>query len=162
MNTEAENEVMISHVTAVHQMLLNGKPLKPGLSIVAGDRRRPDNPLEVAKVAKASGDDIVHLGFDRIEGEFRFVELTLYVVRDHATYIVPYCQFYTTSRNGRAVVIPPTSYKGSFRLAVNEIVHLRRIPIDRETGIARANAYLQALLRNPDRPQPSWPVTVIG
>lgn len=145
MNIEAENKIMSIYLQAVREMLLKGKALKPGLLFAAGDRRTPDNPLQVAMAAKASGDDIVHLGFERNDGEYRFVELTLYMPRDEGTYIVSNCQLYMDSRNSRAVILPPIGRKGSFRTMASEIVRLNRVPADRDKGVARANERLQAL-----------------
>ncbi|GAA3797133.1 hypothetical protein GCM10022600_18570 [Qipengyuania pelagi] len=148
MNVEAENQIMARYLGAIHQMLLRGKALKPGLSLIAGDRRTPDNPLQVAMAAKDSDEDIVHLGFERINGEYRFVELTLYAPRDGATHIISGCRLYIGAGNGRALVLPPIGQKGSFRAKANEIVHLRRVPSDRDQGIQRADERLQALLRS--------------
>ncbi len=146
MNFDAENHVMARYLGAIHQMLLRGKALKPGLSLVAGNRRTPDNPLHVAMAAKDSDEDIIHLGFERIDGEYRFVELTLYAPRDGATHIISGCRLYVSEGNGRALVLPPIGRKGSFRAKANEIVHLRRVPSDRDQGIQRAGERLQALL----------------
>ena len=148
MNLEAENQIMGRYLDAIHQMLLKGRALKPGLSLVAGDRRTPDNPLQVAMSAKDSDEDIVHLGFERIDGEYRFVELTLYAPRDGATNIISGCRLYMGERNGRALVLPPIGKKGSFQARPKEIVHLRRMPSDRDEGIQRADERLQALLRS--------------
>ena len=150
MNVEAENQIMARYLGAIHQMLLRGKALKPGLSLIAGDRRTPDNPLQVAMAAKDSDEDIVHLGFERIDGEYRFVELTLYAPRDGATHIFSGCRLYIGERNGRALILPPIGKKGSFRVKDNEIVHLRRMPSDRDQGIKRADERLQTLLRSVD------------
>ena len=150
MNLEAENQIMGRYLDAIHQMLLKGRALKPGLSLVAGDRRTPDNPLQVAMSAKDSDEDIVHLGFERIDGEYRFVELTLYAPRDGATHIFSGCRLYTGEGNGRGLTLPPIGKKGSFRLKDNEIVHSRRMPSDRDQGIKRADERLQALLRSAD------------
>ena len=132
-------------------MLLKGKALKPGLSLVAGDRRTPDNPLQVAMAAKDSDEDIVYLGFERIDDEYRFVELTVYAPRDGATHIISGCRLYVSGGNGRALVLPPIGRKGSFRAKANEIVHLRRVPSDRDQGIQRAEERLQALLNSASR-----------
>ena len=146
MSIDAENQVMGRYLEAVHQMLLNGKALKPGLSLVAGDRRSPENPLQVAMVAKESDDDVIHLGFEKIDDEYRFVEITLYVPRDGATHIISGCRLYVGEGNGRALILPQVGKKGSFRAKTNEIVHLRQLPSDRAEGIQRADERLQALL----------------
>ena len=151
MNFEAENQIMARYLAAIHQMLLKGKALKPGLSLVAGDRRTPDNPLQVAMAAKDSDEDIVYLGFERIDDEYRFVELTVYAPRDGATHIISGCRLYVSEGNGRALVLPPIGRKGSFRAKANEIVHLRRVPSDRDQGIQRAEERLQALLNSASR-----------
>ncbi len=151
MNFEDENQIMARYLGAIHQMLLRGKALKPGLSLIAGDRRTPDNPLQMAMAAKDNDEDIVHLGFDRIDGEYRFVELTLYAPRDGATHIISGCRLYVSEGNGRALVLPSVGREGSFRAKANEIVHLRRVPSDRHQGIQRAEERLQALLSSAAR-----------
>lgn len=148
MTIEAENQIMRRHLDAVHQMLLNGKELRSGLSLIAGDRRSPDNFLQVAIAAKDSDEDVIHLGFERIFGEYRFVEMTLYLPRNGATHVISGCRLYVGAANGRALILPPIGKKGSFRAKVNEIVHLRQMPSDRHGGMQRASQRLEELLRS--------------
>ncbi|MFI8667799.1 hypothetical protein ACIGGE_15330 [Qipengyuania sp. NPDC077410] len=146
MTIEAENQIMRRHLDAVHQILLNGKALRSGLSLIAGDRRSPDNFMQVAMAAKDSDEDVIHLGFERIVGEYRLVEMTLYLPRNGATHIISGCQLYVGAENGCALILPPIGKKGSFRAKVNEIVHLRQMPSDMDQGIQRADQRLKKLL----------------
>ena len=114
MNIEAEHQIMGRYLDTVHKMLLNGKSLMPGLSLIAGDRRGPDNPMQVAMVAKESGEDVIHLGFERIDGDYRFVEITIYMPRDGVTHIISGCRLYVGGGNSRAVILPQIGKKGSF------------------------------------------------
>lgn len=145
-NIEAENNIILAYLNAAEAMLLNGKKIGPGLSFAGGDRRTTEDPLQVAKAVKESGEDTVHFGFERIDGDYKFVELTLYMPRDEGTFIVSGCRLHAGRQKGRVVILPPAGKKGSYSVAPREILHLRSVPMDIEVGVERANTRLDALV----------------
>ncbi|WP_145916845.1 hypothetical protein [Erythrobacter sp. QSSC1-22B] len=147
MNIEAQNNIILAYLSADEEMLLNGKKIGSGLSFAGGDRRTAEDPLQVAKFAKSNEEDTVHLGFERIDDDYKFVELTLYMPRDEGTYIVSGCRLHAGRQKGRVVILPPAGKKGSYRVAPREILHVRSVPADIEAGVERANTRLNALVR---------------
>lgn len=144
--SENEIETVKRHVRAVTRLTLGNKMMKPGLAILAGGPVDGPRKLELARLARESDRDLVHLSFDHTAEGFRMVSIQICVPRDFAVYSHPDCRLSLLGR--RAIIMPPERIRGHFVLAPGEIIHKPGKPVGWEQGIERAEQRLSELVES--------------
>lgn len=148
MSNYSENEVetIKRHVRAVTRLTLGDKAMKPGLAILAGDPVDSHKKLELARLARESDCDLVHLSFDHTTEGFRMVSIQICVPRDFAVYSHSNCRLSLLGE--RAIIMPPERIRGHFLVTPGEIIHKPVKPYGWEQGIYRAEQRLRELVES--------------
>ena len=123
MITETESKIATAHVVAIQKMLLKDIIPERGLAFSAGYKSEATDIFEISEIANSSQHDIVHLGFEWIDSEFRLTEISLYIRQGRGVLHVPNCRLYSASKADPAILVPPLGTSGNFTLAANQIIH---------------------------------------
>lgn len=140
----SEVEISRRYVRAVARMLLGHKPLKPGVALLAGGPVDIAKRLELGLLARDSDCDLIHLTFDRVDGDYRMTDLHICAPRGIAVHSHPHCRLSLIGR--RAVIVPPDHVRAHFVLTPRELIHKPARPDGWQEGIARAGQRLRQLV----------------
>jgi len=139
-----EVEIATRYVQAVTRMLLHRKVLKPGVALLAGGPIDMAKKLELARVARDSDCDLIHLTLDHVDTGYAMTGIHVCAPRQGAVYTYPDCRLSLIGK--RAIIVPPTGGRGHFVLTPRELIHRDRKPHGWEEGIARAEQRLGELV----------------
>ena len=149
MISDIENKAMAAYANAVRTMLVKADRLEPGLAFCAGYRRTVDDTVNVAEVVQTTRHDVLRLGFEWDDGEFRMIELALFLWQDRGALTVPNCHLYLPAGSDRAWLVTSEMSPRMFGLETNGVVRVDAVPEDIEAGKGRAASRLQSLLPGP-------------
>ncbi|USA61715.1 hypothetical protein NCF85_01655 [Qipengyuania citrea] len=144
--TETESKVATAHVVAIQRMLLKGIIPGQGLAFSAGYKSDASDIFEIGGTAHSSQHDIVHLGFEWIDSEFRLTEISLYIRQGRGILHIPNCRLYSASKADPAILVPPSGTSGTFTLAADQIIQRSEVPEHIHDGVNLANRWLDSLV----------------
>lgn len=143
-------------VVAVTRLLLGQRKLKRGVSVVGGPALNIVGRANLARIAVTSDTDLVHLGFGHdADGRYGLTSITLMCPRDGVCHGKTDCTLWVSKAGSRAIILPQSGHRGSFRMTPREIVQLPDRPQDEADGAARGRTALAKLLNT----QPASPET---
>lgn len=118
----AQTSTVEAHVRTLIRLLLGDKPMKPGLSFVAGQQLALAGRVEIAEMATASQIDVVYLAF-RIDdaGVPVLADIAVFLPRDRVCCSWTGCVPTLAPGKERAALVSP-NYQGYFSILPGEIV----------------------------------------
>jgi hypothetical protein len=129
---------------AVARLLLGNRRLKEGIVLTGGNRLDLDGKVRLARQARASGTDVLHLEYGTDDdGRYGLTGMIVFMVRGDICHIQTQCRLFLAKGGTRGVVLPQPGARGHYRLAPGEILHIDGKPAgDVTDGMARADAWL--------------------
>jgi len=147
--TTGDTAIIRQHLQALVRMLLPGRKMKPSVVLLAGDALGHDTAVELCSMAAESKIDLVHLAFARVGSEYRMVDISIAIPRDHACYFFGGCQLTIPAGARRAMLVPRDARQGHFVVTPGEVMHFRtKSRAALEEGVQRAKDRLSQLLRH--------------
>jgi hypothetical protein len=145
--TDQNHEILKAHLVAVTKLLLNKAQMKAGVSITAGGPLDELQKLDLCRIAKQSGNDVIHLELATNDAlRFGLVGICVVVPRDQICYMFSDCRLYLGQRKSKAVILPRPEARGHFRMGPGELIHVDGKPDDAEEGARRAHERLRSLI----------------
>ncbi len=140
----SEVDICKRHVRAVTRMMLGRKVLQPGVALLAGGTVDLAKRLELARLARDSYCDLIHLTFNHVDGGYQMTGIDICAPRNIAVYTYPDCRL--SMIGNRAVIMPPVGGRGHFVLTPRELIHKPAKPDMWEAGIEHAEHRLRQLV----------------
>lgn len=147
MITETESKVATAHVVAIQRMLLKGIIPRQGLAFSAGYKSDASDIFKIGGIAHSSQHDIVHLGFEWIDSEFRLTEISLYIRQGRGVLHIPNCRLYSASKTDCAILVPPLGTSGIFTVAADQIIQRSEVLEHVDEGERLAGRFLGSLVK---------------
>lgn len=146
---DASTPLLRRYVQAVTKMLLGDKTMRSGLAITAGSMTSLDGVAGVAELAAQSGMDLIHLDFTIDGAAATLRKIVVAAPRDHRCFVYSDCRLAQLPSARRAVILPPATCRGHFKVMPREIIHVASKPTDLITeGVSFAERRLAQLVRD--------------